>query len=224
MASSVDKVEAYCQHLAQEKAVLRGIREESERHRNRHKCDVYPSGPLTGKLLDVMVRVTKASRVLEVGCGLGYSAVWLARALPPGGMVETIEQDPIHAKIARKNFERSSVENRVRIILGEAGEVLSKLKGPYDFIFEDATFGKRPEHYEDLLRVLRKGGYIQFENWFPIEPAILGGAVLRKGKKEFGGSAPGATRKFVEEVLADRRLSAVLLPHPWVGMATKIRN
>ncbi len=226
MPGSDEKIAAYSLKVARESALLREIREESEKHRNKHKCDVYPSDPLTGRLLDILIRTSKAKRVLEVGCGLGYSAVWLARALPRGGSVDTIERDLIHAKIARKNFEMAGVENRVRILQGEASQVLSKLRGPFDFIFEDATCGKRPEHYEDLVRVLRKGGYIQFANWFPMEPAIVGGASLRKWKKEFGpsASAPAKTRRFVEEVLIDRRLSALLLPHLWLGMATKIRD
>lgn len=224
MATTIQKLEAYSDRLARESSLLREIREESDRHRQKHKCDVHPSSPHTGRLLDLIVRGIEAKRILEVGCGLGYSAVWLAKALPAGGRVKTIEQDPLHAKIARKNFDMANLESKVRILQGEAGQVLSKLEGPYDFIFEDSTFGRRPEHYEDLVRVLKMGGYIQFANWFPIEPAILGGASLRKWKQEFpsSSSAPAQTRKFVEEVFADRRLSAVLLPHLWLGMATKI--
>ncbi len=68
-----------------------------------------------GKLLEVLVRSTRAKLVLEVSCGLGYSAIWLARGLPRGGMVETIEQDEAHAEVARKNFKRAGVKRRVRI-------------------------------------------------------------------------------------------------------------
>ncbi len=185
-----------------------------------------PLQPRNRKLLKILVGTINARRVLEVGCGLGYSAIWLATGLPRGGIVETIEHDETHADIARKNFRHAGVDKRVRIHLGEAGSVLSDLKGPYDFIFEDATFGERPRHYEDMLRVLRKGGYIQFQNWFPIEHAILGGASLRKWRRQFGANnyAPERTQRFVEEVRRDRRLSAVLLPHVWVGMATKLKD
>ncbi len=77
-----------------------------------------------------------------MGCGLGYSAVWLARALPPGGRVDTIERDPTHAKLAGQNFKSARVHDKVRVLRGNAASVLSKLKGPYDFIFEDATSAK----------------------------------------------------------------------------------
>ncbi len=76
------------------------------------------------------------------------------------------------------------------------------------------------------MRVLRKGGYVQFQNWFPVEPAIVGGADLKKWRRDFGARnhAPERTRRFVEEVLRDPRLSAVLLSWVWIGMATKIQN
>lgn len=116
MATTIQKLEAYSDRLARESSLLREIREESDRHRQKHKCDVHPSGPHTGRLLDLIVRGIKAKRILEVGCGLGYSAVWLAKALPAGGRVETIEQDPLHAKIARKNFDMANLERKVRIL------------------------------------------------------------------------------------------------------------
>lgn len=174
----------------------------------------------------MLVRATSPRRVLEVGCGLGYSAIWLARATPPGARVDTIEQDPQHAGLAKNNFKAARVERRVRILTGGAGAVLSKLKGPYDFIFEDATYGKKLEYYADLIRVLRVGGCIVFANWFPIEPAIVGGKQLQRWKQEFTpwDSAPERTKSFVQEVAWDPRLSLVLIPHMWKGIGVKIRS
>ena len=221
-----ERIAAYAFKLSKEDTFLRKIRKESDEHRAQHDCDVHPSSPVTGRLLNILVRSTGARRVLEVGCGLGYSAIWIARALPPGGRVDTIEQDPLHVKLASENFKASGLRNRTRILRGEASSVLSRLKDRYDFIFEDATFGERPRHYEDLIRLLRIGGYIQFANWFPIEHAIVGGRSLKRWKKSFPTSshAPAATQRFVAEVFLDMRLSAVLLPHIWNGIAVKIRN
>jgi predicted O-methyltransferase YrrM len=226
LQDSPGKIYAYVSKLSKEDRLLRKIREESNRHRARHGCDVHPSDPATGRLLGVLVGATRARRVLEVGCGLGYSAIWLAQALPPGGRVDTIERDPLHSRMARRNLKAARVERRVCILNGEAGTVLSKLRGPYDFIFEDAAFGQRPEYFEDLIRVLKVGGCIHFANWFPIEPAIVGGKQLQKWKRDFPDSkeAPEATRRFVEEVLRDPRLSGVLLFSPWHGIVTKISN
>ncbi len=88
------------------------------------------------------------------------------------------------------------------------------------------TFGRRPKHYDDLIRVLRIGGYLQFTNWFPVEHAIVGGRSLQTWKRDFAasGNAPAATQRFVEEVFRDKRLSAVLLPYTWKGIAVKISN
>ena len=222
----MDKIEKYVSSFSKEDPLLRTIREQSDKHREKHGCDVHPSDPVTGRFLDVLVRATGARRVLEVGCGLGYSGIWLARALPPGGRIETVEQDPLHAKMASENFKLADVRSRVRLLKGDAKSVLSGLEGPYDFIFEDATFGGRPEHYEDLISVLRVGGTILFANWFPIEPAIAGGTHLQVWKRKFPQSdyAPARTRRFVEKVFRDRRLSVVLLPYIWKGIATKIKG
>jgi len=225
MHSREVKLAAYASKIAREDPILARVRRESDKHRKTHGCDVHPSDPVTGRMLDVLVRATRARRVLEVGCGLGYSAIWLARAVPLGGRVDTIERDPLHSKLALRNLKSARVHNRVRVLRGDAVSVLSKLKGPYDFIFEDATFGERPRHYGDLIRILRIGGLIQFANWFPLEYAVLGGRYLAEWKRQFPpGNAPEKTRRFVEDVAQDPKLSVLLIPHVWKGLATKLEN
>ncbi len=202
------------------------LRVQSDEHREAHKCDVHPSSPVKGRLLDILVRATKSQRVLEVGCGLGYSAIWLARALPKDGRLDTLELDPLHASIAMRNFRLARVQSKVRVIRGEASKTLSRLKGKYNFVFEDAAYGEKPRYYEHLIRLLKTGGYIHFSNWFPVEPAIVGGRTLRRWKRDFGpwSSAPTGTKRYVEHVLRDRRLSAIMLPHVWFGMAVKVSD
>ncbi len=224
MGRSSDRIGPYTWRLSREDRLLRRIRVQSDEHREQHKCDVHPSSPVKGRLLDILVRSTKSRKVLEVGCGLGYSAIWLARAMPKGGSVDTLERDPLHASIAMRNFRLARVQSKVRVIRGEASRALSRLKEKYDFIFEDAAYGEKPRYYENLIRLLKTGGYIHFSNWFPIEAAIIGGRTLRRWKRDFRpwSSAPTGTKLYVEDILRDRRLSAVILPHVWFGMAVKI--
>ncbi len=131
----------------------------------------------------------------------------------------------MHAQMAEENFPSAGLEGKVRVLMGTATTLLRKLKGPYDFIFEDATCGERPRHYDDLITVSKIGGLIQFANWFPLEYAVLGGRYLARWKRDFPpGLAPVKTRRFVEEVTWDPRLSVLLLPYTWNGLATKLKN
>lgn len=97
---------------------------------------------LQGKMLHLLVHITGAKRVLEVGTLGGYSAIWLARALPDGGEVVTLEIDPVHARVAAENFVAAGVADRVRLILGPALESLPTLEqeasDPFDLAFIDA--------------------------------------------------------------------------------------
>src|SRR5437899_12193520 len=90
-----------------------------------------------GALLRVMATAVGASRVLEIGTAIGYSGIWLAGALPPGGMLLTIELSAERAREARENFARAGVSERVSVIVGDARLKIAKLSGPYDLIFQD---------------------------------------------------------------------------------------
>src|SRR5690349_2373828 len=80
-----------------------------------------------GQVLDLLVRMTGARRILEVGTLGGYSTIWMARALPAGGQLVTLEYEPLHAEVARRNIERAGVEDRVTVHLGAAADTLPKL-------------------------------------------------------------------------------------------------
>lgn len=132
----------------------------------------------------------------------------------------------MHAQMAEENFRSAGLDGKVRVLKGTATTVLRRLRGSYDFVFEDSTYGRKPAHYTDLVRILRVGGLVQFANWSPIEPAILGGKHLDKFSRGFPGarSAAVATRRFIESVSRDRRLSLSLVPFSWRGLAVKVRN
>ena len=139
----------------------------SEEHRQAHGagCEVYPTG--SGRLLGVLTRVLGAKRILEVGCGLGYSALWLAWGSAPDGRVETVEQDEEHARLARVHFKEAGVGDRVQVLLGPARDVLPGLSGPYDFTFVDSDWVDYPALLEHFIRVLRQGGLLASSNLWP---------------------------------------------------------
>lgn len=121
-----------------------------------------------GKLLSLMARATQARRILEIGTLGGYSTIWLARALPPGGRLTTLERDPKHAEVARANIARAGFGDNVEVVLGPARETLQRLIDaavpPYDFIFIDADKTGYPEYFLLALRLARPGTLIVADN------------------------------------------------------------
>ena len=117
-----------------------------------------------GALLRVLVTAVGATRILEVGTCIGYSGIWLAGALPPGGMLITMEKDPERAAIAKTNFERAGLADRVSIMVGDAALKIVKVAGPFDLIFQD---GHKPLYntlLDPLVSRLRPGGLLVTDN------------------------------------------------------------
>src|SRR6478736_4200888 len=96
--------------------------------------------PVGGKLLHLLARISGARRVLEIGTLGGYSTIWLARGIPDGGRIVTIEAEPANARVARANLDRAGVGEKVEILVGRAADVLPTLEGsaPFDLVFIDA--------------------------------------------------------------------------------------
>ena len=117
-----------------------------------------------GALLRVLATAVGATRILEVGTCIGYSGIWLAGALPPGGMLITMEKDPERAAIAKSNFERAGLADRVSIMVGDAALKIVKVAGPFDLIFQD---GHKPLYntlLDPLVSRLRPGGLLVTDN------------------------------------------------------------
>lgn len=125
-------------------------------------------GPGEGKLLGFLLRWIRAERVVEVGTLAGYSAVWLARALPPGGRLWTVESDPVHAAAARENLDEAGLSTHVGIVEGKALEVLPTLErlGPFDAVFLDADKENYPFYGAWAAKNLRLGGLLLADNAF----------------------------------------------------------
>lgn len=118
----------------------------------------------TGALLRVLAAAIGARRILEIGTSIGYSGIWLARAMPPDGMLISIEVDPSLAAAARANFARSDVAGRAHVMVGDAARVLHKLAGPFDFIFQDADKLQYDSLHDRLVALLRPGGILAIDN------------------------------------------------------------
>lgn len=120
--------------------------------------DVSPS---QGKLLQLLVQTQQARRILEVGTLGGYSTLWMAQALPPNGLLVTLEADPHHAAVARANIQRAGFDHLVRLVEGKALETLPQVQHdypePFDLIFIDADKVNTPEYFRWGLRLSRTG-------------------------------------------------------------------
>ena len=162
--------------------------------------------PVQGKMLALFVAMTRTRRILEIGTLGGYSAIWFARALPASGRVVTIEANAAHADVARANFDRADVTDRVELHVGTALEILPLLEaqaaGPFDLVFIDADKPNNPAYLDWALRLSRPG------------TVIIGDNVVRRGAVvDPVSDDPNVrgVREFVERMAADPRLDATAI-------------
>jgi predicted O-methyltransferase YrrM len=158
--------------------------------------------PLQGKLLHLLARVVGARRILELGTLGGYSTIWLARALPDGGTLVTLEADPGYAAVARANVARAGLSHAVEIRVGPALVTLPELESPFDLIFIDADKPHNPEYLGWALALSRPG------------TVIVGDNVVRDGEIADAGSGDPRVqgiRRFFELVAAEPRLDATAI-------------
>lgn len=160
--------------------------------------------PNQGKFLHIAARMMGARRILEIGTLGGYSTIWLARALLPGGQVVTLEANPAHARVAKANLERAGLSALVDIRVGPAIETLPTLAAqePFDLIFIDADKPSNPQYLEWAIKLSRPGSVIISDN------------VVRKGEVIDPGSSdpavPGLRRHF-DMMANEPRLTATAL-------------
>ncbi|WP_018633089.1 O-methyltransferase [Neomegalonema perideroedes] len=157
--------------------------------------------PNQGKLLHILARLIGARRILEIGTLGGYSAIWLARALPPGGKLVSLEFQPRHAEIAQQNLETAGVGDLVEIRVGPALETLPKLEGheAFDFVFIDADKESNAAYLDWAIRLTRPGGLVVCDN------------VVRRGgviDPDHPNTATQGTRRFFEALAKEKRLTA----------------
>ncbi|MCM3881890.1 MAG: O-methyltransferase [Vicinamibacterales bacterium] len=158
--------------------------------------------PPQGKLLHLLARAHNARSILEIGTLGGYSTIWLAKALQPGGRLVTLESDAVHAQIARANLDRAVVGDVVDIRLGPAQETLPTLTGPFDMIFIDADKQSYPTYLHWALRLSRRGTLIIADN------VVRDGGIVDPDNRD--PKVQGA-RQFLDLLADEPRVSATVV-------------
>ena len=179
--------------------------------------------PVLGKFLYMLAKLAGARRILEIGTLGGYSAIWLGRALPEDGCLLTLEIDPLHARIARRNLARAMLLGTVEVREGPALEILPKLiangEEPFDLIFIDADKELYLEYFELSLKLSRPGTLIVADN------VIRYGAVIDPDAGQTNSRVAGIQR-FLDALSKHRGVEATIVQNVGVkghdGMALAI--
>jgi len=162
--------------------------------------------PNHGKLLHLLAKVQGAKRILEIGTLGGYSTIWLARALPAGGHLITLEADPQHADVARANIGRAGLSRSVQVRVGVALDTLPQLaaegRGPFDLFFIDADKVNTPQYFTWALTLSRPGSLIVVDN------VVRDGAVADVSSTDLSVQA---MRRFFELVRSEPRVDATAI-------------
>jgi predicted O-methyltransferase YrrM len=162
--------------------------------------------PTQGKLLQILARMVGARRILEVGTLGGYSSLWLAGALPAGGRLITLELNPRHAAVARDNFARAGLADRIEVREGPALKSLEKLQAEraesFDFFFIDADKVNSPNYLTWALKFAHRGSVIVLDN------VIREGAILNARSRD---PAVVGTRRLHDTLASEPRLSATAI-------------
>jgi caffeoyl-CoA O-methyltransferase len=174
-----------------------------------HKLENIPLisvSPNQGKFLHLLVRIANARKILELGTLAGYSTIWMARALPEDGKLISLEIDPRHAAVARKNIERAGLSEKVEVQVGKAIDLLSQLvekkAGPFDMIFIDADKEPYAEYFEWALKLSRSGTLIIADN------VIRDGQVLNPDVED---SKVKGVQRFNKALAANKKVTATIL-------------
>lgn len=159
--------------------------------------------PETGKLLGLFIKMINAINVLEIGTLTGYSTIWMARALPPGGRITTLEFSDLHAREAQKNFNNSGLTDKIELIQGKALESLDKLTDrTFDLVFIDADKENCVNYFNKVFPLVRKGGLIITDN------------TLRRGEVIMQSPGPGAQGiiNYNKLVATNSNVESILIP------------
>ncbi|HEX9231882.1 MAG TPA: O-methyltransferase, partial [Jatrophihabitantaceae bacterium] len=155
-----------------------------------------------GKQLHLLALVRGARSVLEVGTLGGYSTIWLARALPEGGRLVSLEVDPHHAEVARANLANAGLAGVADVVVGPAMQSLPDLVGPFDLVFIDADKQSNADYFMHALRLSRPGTVIVVDN------VVRDGAVIDASSDN---AAVQGVRRLVDLVAAEPRVSATVI-------------
>jgi predicted O-methyltransferase YrrM len=160
-----------------------------------------------GALLHGLVRLTGATRVLEIGTAVGYSGLWMASALPAGGLLISLERDPARAAAARAHFTAAGVGGTVSVMAGEATRFLHKIAGPFDVIFQDGDKHQYGPMLDRLVGLLRPGGVLVTDNLLWDGEVVEGYVAAPRHDAE----STAALRAHARQLTADARLYTTFL-------------
>jgi caffeoyl-CoA O-methyltransferase len=188
------KIDAYVERLTTpHESLLAELSEETARSLGSEQM---LTGPVAGRLLEMLVWFGRPRRVLEIGTFSGHSALAMAAALADDGHIDTCEVDPERAAVAQRYFDRSPHGSRITLHLGPAIETVGKLDGEFDFVFIDADKEGYVDYYEAVLPRLSARGLIAADN------TLWSGRVL---------DGEGPIVQFNDHVAADPRTVQVIL-------------
>lgn len=167
------------------------------------KYGVFSIDPARGRFLELMARVMAPDRVLEIGSGAGYSALWFVKGMGRKGTLDAIEVNPQVVDVLEAVVKKAGLEARINIHEGPALEVLRNMKGAFDLVFIDAKKDEYPDYLDEALRLTRTGSMILADNM------LWGGATVRGDKRR-----QGARRiiEYTKRIFADPRLSSIIVP------------
>ena len=195
-----DEIEQYAaEHTTPPTELLARLAEET---RATLAAPQMLTGTIEGRFLELLVYGMGARRVLEIGTYSGYSSISMAAGLPPDGHIDTCEVEEEHATVARRYIEEAGLSDRITVHLGPALETLSRLDGPFDFVFIDADKENYVNYYEDVLPKLAERGLIAADN------TLWSGRVLDDANEDEGTQA---IKAFNEHVRGDSRVVSVQL-------------
>lgn len=204
--------------MAREDAVLKEIRESTP----KKGLPPISVGPDEGRILHFLAKACGAKRIVEVGTLAGYSACWLARALPEGGMLHTIEFDPKHAAVAKENLDAAGLSKRATVHVGAGSDVLPTLTkhGPFDLVFIDADKTGYADYARWAVDNVRSGGFVICDN------AYLFGNLHRDDLPPGHDDAPKvAPMRAALSLLADEtKFSSCAMLPTGEGMAVGVRR
>jgi caffeoyl-CoA O-methyltransferase len=190
-------VERYLYHrLPPRDAVL------TEMEARARRQDIKIVGPAVGRLLALLVELTGARRIFEMGSAIGYSTIWLARAAGPRGRVYYTDGDPARLRDAREYFRRAGVSSRIDMQLGDAVRLLLQANGLFDIIFCDVDKHQYPAAFRAALPRLKRGGLLIADN------VLWSGRVARPATRD----STRAIQRFNRLIYSSPRLFPVIVP------------
>ncbi|MBI4477524.1 MAG: O-methyltransferase [Acidobacteria bacterium] len=161
-----------------------------------------------GEFLHLLVAAARARRILEIGTAVGYSTLWMARALPAGGMIISMELEPDRAAAARQNFADAGVGDRISVMVGDASRLMAKVSGPFDLVFQDGDKQQYDALLDPLADRLRPGGLLVTDN------VLWNGEVVPGYATTFSRNHADtvALRRYNQRLAADPRFTTVFVP------------